>query len=99
MLSEIRVELSKHYGKRLEGVVLFGSTARGDDREDSDVDLLVLLAPPLDYGLELAEIIRVLFPVSLKFGREISPKPALTRDYEEAEFPLYRSAKQDGVLL
>jgi predicted nucleotidyltransferase len=30
------------YGDRIERVVLFGSVARGDYREDSDVDLLVV---------------------------------------------------------
>ncbi len=31
------------YGDRLESIVLFGSYARGDFHEDSDVDYLVVL--------------------------------------------------------
>ena len=33
----------RHYGDRLTQIVLFGSYARGDFNEDSDVDYLVLL--------------------------------------------------------
>lgn len=99
LLAEIRDELRALYGERLEGVVLYGSTARGEAGEDSDIDILVLLSPPLDYGRELAKLVGTLYPLSLKWGRPISPEPALTSDYEEARYPLYRAAKRDGVLL
>ncbi len=32
-----------HFGAQLQGIVLFGSVARGTERPDSDVDLLVVL--------------------------------------------------------
>lgn len=99
ILLEIQAELRRLYGPRLEGVVVFGSAARGDDRDDSDIDILVLLSPPLAYGQELARLAPALFPISLKWGREISPKPALSSDFEDAKYPLYRNAKRDGVLL
>jgi predicted nucleotidyltransferase len=35
----------------IRGLALFGSTARGDDRPDSDVDLTVLLEPEAHIGL------------------------------------------------
>ncbi|HID91389.1 TPA: HEPN domain-containing protein [Candidatus Bathyarchaeota archaeon] len=38
------VSLRKLYGDRLEGVMLFGSRARGDEREDSDYDVLILVS-------------------------------------------------------
>jgi predicted nucleotidyltransferase len=34
--------LKAKYGDRIERIILFGSVARGDDRQDSDVDLLVV---------------------------------------------------------
>jgi predicted nucleotidyltransferase len=35
--------MERHYGDRLVKIILFGSYARGDFDEDSDVDYLVLL--------------------------------------------------------
>jgi len=34
--------LKAKYGDRIERIILFGSVARGDYREDSDVDLIVV---------------------------------------------------------
>src|SRR5438874_9741392 len=38
-----RATLTEIYGDRIERVVLFGSRARGDAREDSDYDVAVFL--------------------------------------------------------
>lgn len=37
-------EVRAHLGDRLDSVTLYGSKARGDAREESDIDLLVLTA-------------------------------------------------------
>ncbi len=42
-LNGFRDLLARCYGKRLRGVVLFGSRARGDHRPDSDADVAVFI--------------------------------------------------------
>ena len=37
ILQEFRQELAKFYGKRLVKLILFGSQARGNANEDSDI--------------------------------------------------------------
>jgi len=32
----------KNYSKQIESIILFGFVARGDAREDSDIDILVI---------------------------------------------------------
>lgn len=39
-LDELRQRFQAHYGEHLYKVLLFGSQARGDYREDSDLDVL-----------------------------------------------------------
>jgi uncharacterized protein len=46
-LKRFRAALTEIYGDRVERVVLHGSRARGDAREDSDYDVAVFLR---DYG-------------------------------------------------
>jgi predicted nucleotidyltransferase len=56
--------LKNHYGPRFKGLVLYGSTARHQANPESDIDLLVLLAQPVDYFSELRQIIDILYPYS-----------------------------------
>jgi uncharacterized protein len=91
--------LTKFYGKRLKGVILYGSTARRQSSPASDIDLLVLLTPPLDYFAELRQIVDVLYPVQLESEQLISAKPVSFKDFETGSISLYRNAKQDGVAI
>ncbi len=52
ILTELRRQLEACYGERLKRVVLFGSQARGDAEPDSDIDVLVVLAGPVDSAME-----------------------------------------------
>ena len=89
--------LLDHYGARLKGLILYGSAARGEADPASDIDLLVLLSPPLDYFAELRRIVDVLYPVQLESEQLISAKPALASDYEMGSLSLYRNAQREGV--
>jgi len=42
LLDRLRDALMAHYGERLVAVAAFGSVGRGTQREDSDVDLLIV---------------------------------------------------------
>ncbi|MGI8855882.1 MAG: nucleotidyltransferase domain-containing protein [Thermomicrobiales bacterium] len=48
ILAELRPLLAQCYGERLKRLVLFGSQARGDADPESDIDVLVVLAGPVD---------------------------------------------------
>ncbi len=67
-------------------VRLFGSVARGEERPDSDIDLLIDLDPERGFGdyLGLAEELEALLrrPVDLLLARSLSP---FFRPYIEAD--------------
>ena len=101
ILQAIKQRLAEHYGDRLKGVILFGSEARGEAEENSDVDFLVLLDGPVEMGREIRAIIDCYYPVQLerKFFRPISALPADAEEYESETISLYRSVREEGVPL
>lgn len=99
LLHKCKRILSQHYRQQFQGLVLHGSTARGEAVESSDIDLLVLLQEPFDYFNELRQIIDLLYPVQLEADKLISAKPVSDREYELGSLHLYRSAKREGVLV
>ncbi|MFN3967254.1 MAG: nucleotidyltransferase domain-containing protein, partial [Endomicrobiia bacterium] len=51
-LKEVVDRLRKLYGDNLSKVILYGSKARGDATDDSDIDILVVLKKIDDYSSE-----------------------------------------------
>ena len=97
LLAGIRERLQKAYGRRLRGVVLYGSEVRDEARPDSDIDVLVLLDGPIDYVQDLRTNINALYDLVLALERPISAMPVDIAVYEAAAYPLYRNAKAEGI--
>ena len=99
LIQEIEKRIKYHYGERFQGLILYGSMARGEADDSSDMDLLVLLSQPLNYFQELREIIDILYPVQLEADILISAKPAAVEEFEAGQIELYRTAKREGLAL
>ena len=91
--------LEGYYGPRLKGLILYGSVAREQADQDSDIDLLVLLNKPFDYLKELRRIVHLLYPIQLDSEQLISAKPAATDEFEHEGLQLYRNARREGVAI
>ena len=63
----VRRALEK-YGDKIDEIILFGSVARGEAREDSDVDILVV------GEVSLEELVDISFPILLEYEKLISAK-------------------------
>jgi predicted nucleotidyltransferase len=99
VIRQCKEVLAKQYGKRLKGVVLYGSIARNASAPESDIDLLVLLEQPFDYFVELRQLVDVLYPIQLESEQLISAKPVLFRDFELGTISLYRNARREGIII
>ncbi|MCJ7435328.1 MAG: nucleotidyltransferase domain-containing protein [Anaerolineales bacterium] len=97
IIKKCKETLKKYYGNRLKSVILYGSTARGQSAPASDIDLLVLLSPPLDYFAELRQLVDMLYPIQLESEQLISAKPVSVNDFELGSISLYRNAKREGI--
>lgn len=85
------------FGERLRGIVLFGSEARGEAREDSDIDLLVLLSGPVGVWDDLRTAIEAIYDLQLEEGRMIHPMPVDAEEFRTGKYPLFRTVQREGV--
>lgn len=83
----------------VQEVILFGSKARGDDDEESDIDLMLLTERPIDWQ-EKKEIIHALFEIELANDVVISILDATVSDWETGiftVFPIREEIIREGV--
>jgi len=99
ILAELRKRLAELYGERLERLVLFGSHARGDAEEGSDIDVLIVLKGAVDLGGEVEFAGGLLAELSLKFDTVISPVFVSSSRYRTSQTPLLRNIRREGLPL
>jgi len=98
ILSEVAQTLRDRFGA--VEVILYGSAARGELDEESDIDLVVVL-PTIDWPTR-REIIAVCFDAELRCGRVISAICYTTDEIEHSPLrssPLVVTARQEGQTL
>jgi predicted nucleotidyltransferase len=75
VLKRFRAALDTLYGDRIERVVLFGSRARGDARDDSDYDVAVFLKGLADRWQEVDRIVPLVTDILYEEGAFIQAMP------------------------
>ncbi len=82
-------------------VVLFGSKARGDGDQHSDIDLLIVTSRTLHWKEE-KDIVEQLFDIGMKHDAIFSPLFVSGDEWDGglfSEFPICREILREGVLV
>jgi len=88
----------ERYKDRIESIILFGSVARGEAKENSDIDVLIVVKKE-DFRLRRA-LIGVAFDILLETGKDISVKVLSKNEFEERRnFSFLRNIISEGVKL
>jgi len=97
LLKELKQGFERIYGDQLKFVYLYGSYARGDNVEGSDLDVVVVLK---DFHRRAAEIRRTSELIgNLSIDFEITVSPLFLREDEwlTSKFSLLRNIKSEVV--
>ena len=96
ILKRFRAALDTLYGDRIERVVLFGSRARGDARQDSDYDVAVFLKSLADRWQEIDRIVPLVTDILYEDGAFIHAMPYRAGSYEDRT-SLMREIRREGI--
>jgi predicted nucleotidyltransferase len=98
VLRRLDADLAALYGERYGGLVLYGSYARGEADEGSDVDLLLLLGGgEVDQTREVLRAEEVKWPLSLESSYVLSLLPVSVDAYRSSEDPFLWNARREGI--
>ena len=101
-INEFILKIKKILGDRLKKAILYGSYARGDYRENSDIDIMILTDLDIqeieDYRDKISDIV---FNIQLEKEIYISPIiKNIDKYYRRIDIiPFYKNVEKEGVVL
>ncbi|MCI7132055.1 MAG: nucleotidyltransferase domain-containing protein [Lachnospiraceae bacterium] len=102
ILARYVTEVQKIYGTHLKSVILYGSYARGDFTQESDVDIMVLVDLPSDkmdeYSDALAEVD---YEYNVNYDIWMMPVVKNVEHFNHwvTAYPFYSNVQREGVVL
>ena len=99
IIDELNNSFRKLYGNKLSHIVLYGSKARGDDKEGSDIDVLVVLKGRISPCEEIIRTLDIVAEISLKHTVVISCFFISEEQFESEQSPLLINIRREGILI
>lgn len=97
-VGEFKQRLQKRYGDRLGRLVLYGSYARGDFHEESDVDLLIVLTNEPEPRLQsINELVYLKYDLLIQYGVLLSAKVVSMHTLVSSKSAVYHFIRKEGV--
>jgi len=102
LIEQYIVEIKKIYGSHLRKIILYGSYARGDFRQDSDVDIMILLdISDLELKAYSRQLSYMTYDFNLENDLDIKPIAKSEEHFRKwiLNYPFYSNIVKEGVVL
>ena len=98
-LSYVREYVNRLYGDRVTSLQLYGSYARNEAREDSDVDLLLVLEDDVNRYEENWNLSDLVLEVLKRYSLFVSFVILSKNEFQQADWPLLVSIENEAIPL
>lgn len=102
LLEGYRENIVRILGERFNRIILYGSYARGDFNQDSDVDIMILAnVKPEEISRYSDKIYDITYDFEVKYGLEINPSVQSIQIYEQWKkvYPFFINLEKEGVAI
>ena len=96
-LARLRTGLEGLYGPCLVEVYVYGSYARGNERAESDLDVLIVLDDFDAHGEQVDRVSELAASLSLQYGVCISKIFVRERDWRTGRSPFLLNVREEAV--
>ncbi len=97
ILKKLKKELLRIYEGSVDSIILYGSRARGDARDDSDIDILVVMNKDFNYSEMLRLSSKLVASLSLENDVVISRAFVTKTQYDKLQIPFLMNVRREGV--
>ncbi len=97
ILKKLKKGLMQIYGDQVDSIMLYGSRARGDERPDSDIDILVVLKDDFNYSEMLRLSSDLAASLSLENDVVISRTFVSKEQFEHRQTPFLTNVRREAV--
>jgi uncharacterized protein len=98
-LRDLQSALRQVYGAQAPHLLLYGSYARGEANEASDVDVLLIYRERAPAGSEIQRLGAILAELNLRYQVLISVLPASQEDLQTGRGAFWENIRQEGIAL
>ncbi len=96
LVDQVKAFLHERYGEGIKRVILYGSHARGEATEDSDVDVLVLTDPSLNPWEVRKSLSDLLYDMLMDEGELVSVIVIPEDFFEDHNLPFMLNVQERG---
>ncbi len=99
ILAKLKQYFLSLYREQLEAIVLYGSQAREDARQTSDIDILVILKSKINPYQEIDKTSQFIAQICLEYDVVISRHFVSLDKFKTANNPFLHNVRKEGIMI